>query len=190
MTTAIERLLLVDAIELADKEDDMHESLHGTTVLIVGGASGIGRRIAADAIAAGAQVVLGGRDRDALASTANALGPAASAVRIDLGDEQTIRDAAEMIGGLDHVVSPAAAHANGRVIDLERDAVVRAFDAKVIGPLMLAKHFGPNIRPGGSMLLFSGVAAWRPAAGLSRRPPTALSPFSPKPSPSSLHRSE
>jgi hypothetical protein len=47
---------------------------------------------------------------------------------------------------------------------LDVNAQPAAF-AKVIGPLMLAKHFVPRIAFGGSMVLFSGVAAWKPASG-------------------------
>ncbi len=46
---------------------------------------------------------------------------------------------------------------------LDVNAQPAAF-AKVIGPLMLAKHFVPRIAFGGSMVLFSGVAAWKPAS--------------------------
>lgn len=142
-------------------------TLENTTVLVVGAGSGIGRQIAADAVAAGAQVVLAGRDPAALAPVVAELGAAARAVRVDLGDEESLRAAAEHVGPLDHVVSLAAAHANGPVLDLDRAAVLRAFDAKVVGPLLLAKHLAPRVRPGGSFLLFSGVAASRPAPGLS-----------------------
>ncbi len=34
----------------------------------------------------------------------------------------------------------------------------------MIGPLLLAKHFAARFRDGGSLLLFSGLAAWRPSA--------------------------
>jgi NAD(P)-dependent dehydrogenase (short-subunit alcohol dehydrogenase family) len=44
--------------------------------------------------------------------------------------------------------------------DLERDAVRRSFDTKVIGPLMLARAFRGQINDGGSIVVFSGVAAF------------------------------
>jgi NAD(P)-dependent dehydrogenase (short-subunit alcohol dehydrogenase family) len=44
--------------------------------------------------------------------------------------------------------------------DLDRDAVRRSFDTKVIGPLMLARAFRDQIADGGSILVFSGVAAF------------------------------
>nr|WP_246597981.1 SDR family oxidoreductase [Nocardia tengchongensis] len=84
---------------------------------------------------------------------------------LDLTDEDTVRALAERVGELDYLISLAADHANGPITELDRDAVHRAFDAKVIGPILLAKQFAPRFRAGGAMLLFSGVAAWRPAPG-------------------------
>ncbi|WP_226366473.1 SDR family oxidoreductase [Pseudonocardia sp. ICBG162] len=138
-------------------------TLAGQDLLIVGGGSGIARALAADAVAEGATVTLAGRDPQRLAPVAAQVG--AATARIDLTDEGSIAAFAATSGPLDHVVSLAAAPANGPVAELDRDAVHTAFDAKVIGPLLLAKHLAPLVR--GSFLLFSGVAAWRPAPGRS-----------------------
>ncbi|MBN9758357.1 Short chain dehydrogenase [Pseudonocardia sp. Ae406_Ps2] len=138
-------------------------TLAGQDLLIVGGGSGIARALAADAVAEGATVTLAGRDPQRLAPVADAVG--AATARIDLTDEASIAAFAATSGPLDHVVSLAAAPANGPVGELDRDAVHTAFDAKVVGPLLLAKHLAPLVR--GSFLLFSGVAAWRPAPGRS-----------------------
>jgi NAD(P)-dependent dehydrogenase (short-subunit alcohol dehydrogenase family) len=48
---------------------------------------------------------------------------------------------------------------------LDRDAIRLSFDTKVIGPLMLAKHLAPRMNPGGSFVIFSGVAATKIAVG-------------------------
>lgn len=143
------------------------QDLKGKKLLIVGGGSGIGRQLAADAAAAGAAVVLAGRNTQPLRDTAGGLEGDVRGARLDLGDEESIRVLAAELGELDYVVSLAAAHANGPVAGLERSAVAGAFDAKVIGPILLAKHLGTRFREGGAMLLFSGVAAWRPAPGLA-----------------------
>ncbi|MEA5358083.1 SDR family oxidoreductase [Amycolatopsis sp., V23-08] len=125
-------------------------------LVIVGGGSGIARRIAVDAAAAGAEVVLAGRN------PAEFTDPGIRPEFADLGDESSLKALAEEVGELDYLVTLAAAPANGPFTTLERDAVARAFDAKVIGPMMLAKHFAPRFREGGAIVLFSGVAAWRP----------------------------
>ncbi|HTI26237.1 MAG TPA: SDR family oxidoreductase [Kutzneria sp.] len=120
-------------------------------VLIIGGASGIAAQLRSDLVAAGADVMLVGRD---------------SSPAVDLTDEDSIRRLAEELGEVDHIVSMSAAHANGPVTELDIDAVHTALDVKVVGPIMLAKHFAKRIRPGGSILLFAGVAGWRPSPGL------------------------
>ncbi len=137
--------------------------LDGRTVLVVGGRSGIGLRIATDAAAAGADAILAGRDPDALASAAADMDAAVRVARADLQDEQSLAELATTVGEMDHVVTLAAAPANGPLADLDHAAITRAFEAKVIGPMLLAKHLAPRIRPGGSILLFSGIVAWRPA---------------------------
>ena len=51
------------------------------------------------------------------------------------------------------------------VTKLDHDLAVGAFEAKVIGPLILAKHLAPLLPPTGSITLFAGVAAWDPTPG-------------------------
>ncbi|WP_112239084.1 SDR family oxidoreductase [Kribbella monticola] len=176
----------------------MSVELQGRTMVVVGGSSGIGRRLAADAAAAGARVLLAGRNREKLTASlsAGSTGPSSTgpgstgagstgagstgagstgagstgvgsieAAEVDLADEASIAALAEQVGTVDYLVSVANASANGPLGALERDAVLAAFDAKVIGAIMLAKHFGPRFAEGGAMLLFSGIVGWRPSAG-------------------------
>ncbi|MEV6828930.1 SDR family oxidoreductase [Amycolatopsis sp. NPDC051102] len=134
-------------------------SFEGKRLVVVGGGSGIARRIVADAHAAGADVTWAARN------PAQPAEPGVRAAFADLGEESSLKALAEQLGEIDFLVTLAAAPANGPVATLDRDAVTRAFDAKVVGPLLLAKHFAPRFREGGAMLLFSGVAAWRPVPG-------------------------
>ncbi|OZE79069.1 short-chain dehydrogenase [Rhodococcus sp. 15-649-2-2] len=136
-------------------------------VLLIGGASGIGRAVAAEIVDGGGEVILAGRRPDVLNDAAAAMGPRATSVIVDLTDEESIAAAAAEVGSVDHVVSLAADHANGSVADLDVADIRKAFDTKVIGPIVLAKHFASSIAEGGSLLFFSGVAAWKPAPGLS-----------------------
>lgn len=139
------------------------DALQGRRLIVVGAGSHVGRRLAQVASEAGAEVVLCGPDPDKLKATAAELPGEHTIVRVDLADEATIAALAAEIDTFDHLVSTAAMPANGPVAGLELDAVRRAFDAKVIGPLALAKHLGAKANAGGSLTFFSGVAAWRPA---------------------------
>ncbi|NOW00103.1 NAD(P)-dependent dehydrogenase (short-subunit alcohol dehydrogenase family) [Isoptericola chiayiensis] len=89
-----------------------------------------------------------------------------TAIAIDLGDEESIRRAAAQVGAVDCLVVLAADHANGPVESLDADRVRRALDAKVIGPILLAKHFAPAMPKNGVIVLFSGVVSSRPSADL------------------------
>lgn len=132
-------------------------SFEGKRLVVVGGSSGIGRRIAADARDAGADVVLAGRNPRRIAE------PGIRSAFADLTEEDSLKALADHVGELDYLVALGSAPANGPLAGLTRDAVTRAFDAKVIGPLLLAKRFAPRFRAGGAIALFSGIAAWRPA---------------------------
>ena len=142
----------------------MTGSLDGQTILVIGRGSGLARAVAVAARDAGAKVVAAGRDQDALAA-AYADEPGVSTETVDLTDEASISALSGRLGSVDHVVSTASARARGRVPDLDRDAIRLSFDTKVIGPLMLAKHLAPQINPGGSFVIFSGVAAAKIAVG-------------------------
>jgi len=138
--------------------------LQGETVLVVGRGGGIARAVVVAARDAGARVIAAGRDQQAL-DKAYAGEADIGTETVDLTDEASIAALGERLGTLDHVVSTASARARGRLADLDRDAVRRSFDTKVIGPLMLAKHLAPRIRESGSFTLFSGVAAAKVAVG-------------------------
>ncbi|KJS60983.1 SDR family oxidoreductase [Streptomyces rubellomurinus] len=138
-------------------------SLQGRRLVVVGAGSRTGRALAAAASGAGAEVVLAGPDPRKLEWTAGELSGPSEVVPVDLADERSIADLAGAVGRFDHLVSTAAMPANGPLKDLELADVQRAFAAKVIGPLLLAKHLAGQACEGGSFTFFSGVAAWRPA---------------------------
>jgi NAD(P)-dependent dehydrogenase (short-subunit alcohol dehydrogenase family) len=146
----------------------MAYSLKDKHVLIVGGSSDIAAALATDLLREGARVTLAGRDIEKTAIAAKAIGDAVRTVALDLSDEGSIQAAADQlkaVGTLDHLVSVATERAGGPVVSVERRALLAAFDAKVLGPILLAKHFAPMIAEEGSLLFFSGLGAWRPSPG-------------------------
>lgn len=145
--------------------------LDGRKVLVVGRGSGIARAVALAARAAGAEVVVAGRDAEVLAKAydrADAkLGDhGITAERVDLTDEGSIAALGERLGNLDHVVSTASARARGTVHDLAPETVQLSFATKVIGPLLLAKHLAPRMPADGSFVFFSGATARKPSVGM------------------------
>ncbi|MER7581530.1 SDR family oxidoreductase [Kitasatospora sp. NPDC097691] len=147
-------------------QDISHDgSLKGRRVVVVGAGSRTGRALAKAASAAGAELVLAGPDPRKLEWTAGELSGPSEVIGLDIADERSITDFAARVGRFDHLVSTAAIPANGPLRELDAADVQRAFAAKVIGPLLLAKHLVGQASESGSFTFFSGVAAWRPAPG-------------------------
>jgi NAD(P)-dependent dehydrogenase (short-subunit alcohol dehydrogenase family) len=141
----------------------MGNALRGKTVLVVGRGSGIARAVSLLARAEGADVVVAGRNPDALAAAYDDSGIRAEVV--DITDDESIAALARHLGAVDHVVSTASARARGTLTDLLRSDLQLSFDTKVIGPTMLAKYIAPQMNPDGSIVLFSGVNAFKVSVG-------------------------
>ncbi|ALO99660.1 Short chain dehydrogenase [Streptomyces hygroscopicus subsp. limoneus] len=135
----------------------------GQRIVVIGAGSAIGRQLARTASAEGAELVLAGPDLGKLKETAGELTGPWRTVEFDITDDASAARLADETGPFDHLVSTAAVPANGPLAALDPADVRRAFAAKVIGPLLLAKHLAGQAREGGSFTFFSGVAAWRPA---------------------------
>jgi NAD(P)-dependent dehydrogenase (short-subunit alcohol dehydrogenase family) len=137
----------------------MGNSLRDKTVVVVGRGSGIARAVALLTQSEGARVIAAGRDKAKLAGAYDGINITAETV--DITDDGSIADLADRVGPVDHVVSTASARARGKLGELDRQKLQLSFDTKVIGPTMLAKYFAPQINPGGSFVLFSGVHAFK-----------------------------
>jgi NAD(P)-dependent dehydrogenase (short-subunit alcohol dehydrogenase family) len=137
----------------------MGNTLRDKTVVVVGRGSGIARAVALLTRSEGARVIAAGRDKAKLANAYDGIDITAETV--DVTDDGSIAALADQVGPVDHVVSTASARARGKLGELDREKLQLSFDTKVIGPTMLAKYFAPQINPGGSFVLFSGVHAFK-----------------------------
>jgi NAD(P)-dependent dehydrogenase (short-subunit alcohol dehydrogenase family) len=138
-------------------------SLQNRTVLVIG-RGGIAKAVVSAVRAEGAKVVIAGRNTDAL--TAAYSDPDVRVEHVDLTDEPSIVALAERLGQVDHVVSTASARARGALADLDPAVMNLSFATKVVGPILLAKHFGPRMPADGSFVLLSGSTALKPTAGM------------------------
>jgi NAD(P)-dependent dehydrogenase (short-subunit alcohol dehydrogenase family) len=136
----------------------MGTALRDKSALVIGRGSGIARAIVEAARAEGAQVIVAGRDAEKLHDGYDG---ELRAEAVDVTDDASIQALAEAVGPVDHVITTASARARGPLPDLDRESLLKSFDTKVIGPIMLAKH----LRVNESFTLFSGVAAFKPAVG-------------------------
>lgn len=141
----------------------MGDTLRDKTVVVVGRGSGIAHAVALLARSEGARVIAAGRDRGKLVDVYR--DSEISTEVVDLTDDESIAALAGRVGAVDHVVSTASARARGELSSLQRRNLQLSFDTKVLGPTMLAKYFAPLINPGGSLVLFSGVHAFKLNAG-------------------------
>jgi NAD(P)-dependent dehydrogenase (short-subunit alcohol dehydrogenase family) len=138
--------------------------LENRTVLVIGRGSGIARAIVLAVREAGARVVIAGQHKEELAAAFDDAGITAETV--DLTDEASVAALAERLGAVDHVVSTASARARGAIGELEHATVLLSFNVKVVGPIMLAKHFAAKMPEDGSFVFFSGSSALKPVIGM------------------------
>ncbi len=157
---------VIQQIATTRRESD-HVRARRQAVLIIGRGTGIAGAIAQAVREAGGSVIAAGPSPDALADSYRGTGTRVEAV--DITDEASVAELAAVAGGadgVDHVVSAASARARGGYADLTAPLVAASLAAKVIGPLLLAKHFAAKLPPDGSFLFMSGATALKPAPGM------------------------
>ncbi|MDH6112268.1 NAD(P)-dependent dehydrogenase (short-subunit alcohol dehydrogenase family) [Kitasatospora sp. MAP12-15] len=135
-------------------------TLSGTRVVVVGGTSGIGKEVARQAVAAGAEVLVGSRSEQKLADTAKEIEGVRTGV-VDVTDEESVRGFFGGLDALDHLVVCPGDMAVGSVYDVSLEAVRRSLDTKIIGPLLCVRHAGRKIAAGGSIVLLAGAAGYK-----------------------------
>lgn len=139
-------------------------SLHEKTIVIVGGASGIGRATAEMAAAGGAKVVLSSRNATKLREAANAMGDTVSYIPLDMTDEASVAAWKDQLPEIDYLVISASSATHGPFASAEIAPLRAMFDAKFFGPYLTARDALPKLKPGGAIMLFSGVLSRRPGA--------------------------
>jgi len=140
-------------------------SISGQKIVIVGGTSGMGRAVAELAITQGAEVVVVGRSADTTMQTATQLGSGTLGVACDITDPEAITALAQAVGDLDHLVLSAAALTYGPFSEMPVEDARRVLDTKFWGYYLTVRALAGRLSEHGSITLFSGVAAVRPAAG-------------------------
>ncbi|MGO4487966.1 SDR family NAD(P)-dependent oxidoreductase [Microbacterium sp. 2RAF4] len=139
-------------------------------ILVTGGASGLGRGIAAAFRTAGDEVFIGDVDADAAAAVAAEIG--AVPLPLDIGDEASVRAAAERVresGGIDVLVNNAGIVAGGGTLqEVPVDVVDAVLRVNVRGTFLMLHVFGALLAEArhGSIVNISSIGARQPTAGL------------------------
>lgn len=134
--------------------------LHGATVVVIGGSSGIGLRVAELAAQGGASILLGGRDQSRLDAAANALhahGTTVDVVRVDAHDETSLTAFFDRAPAFDHLVSTIGAPMGGGFLSTPLAEIRGTVESKFFANLAIARLAAPLVRDGGSLTFTSGT---------------------------------
>jgi NAD(P)-dependent dehydrogenase (short-subunit alcohol dehydrogenase family) len=154
----------------------------GCSVLVTGGGSGIGRRIAVEFAEAGARVVIAGRREEALAATVS-MHPAITACVGDIGSsadaQRMINAAVDPSGGLDVLVNNAGGMEIMTLQESDPERVRGLFDTTVIGTTLVTQAAAGALRArrGAVVNITNGIAATgrgMPGAGFTSAAKAAL----------------
>ena len=117
--------------------------LQNKIALITGGARGIGLGFAEAFVAEGAKVVIADINIERATAAARSIGPAASAIRLDVTDlasiDATVAQVDKEFGGIDILVNNAAIFDMAPINGITEDSYDRVFDVNLKGPLFMMK---------------------------------------------------
>lgn len=145
----------------------------GKTVMITGGAGGIGVEVAQRLHAKGANLVLTDLDESKLAAVADELGRERVLVAVaDVCDlvamEKAVAQAVERFGGIDVVLANAGLLAFGSVLQIDPAAFKKLIDVNVLGVFHTVRAALPSvIERQGYVLIVSSLAAYAAAPGVT-----------------------
>ncbi|KHO22315.1 short-chain dehydrogenase [Mycolicibacterium setense] len=131
---------------------------------MIGGGSGIGLRVAHQAAAAGARVVLGGRTPVRLAAAAEQVGHSATWRSVDVTDNSSLAAFFAELDRVDHLFTSAASYQVGPMLELSDEAAASPFTSKFWGQYHVVRYAAPKLTADGSVVLMSGAAGARPPA--------------------------
>ncbi|MFM7403530.1 MAG: SDR family NAD(P)-dependent oxidoreductase [Erythrobacter sp.] len=148
--------------------------LSGRIALITGASSGLGTRFGRILAASGAKVALGARRADRLAILASEIGPAATAVQMDVAREADIIagfDAAEAaFGVVDTVIANAGVDGAGMATAIAEEEIEQTLAINLKGAILTAREgakrmIGQGVT-GGRIVLIASITAFEPSPGL------------------------
>jgi NAD(P)-dependent dehydrogenase (short-subunit alcohol dehydrogenase family) len=137
-----------------------------SSVLIVGGTSGLGREIARHYADAGDRVTLTGRDPGRAAAVAKEIGGDTTGIALDLADTHGIAAALAGIDALDRLVLAAIdREVNTTVHDFDIDLAQRLVTLKLVGYPEVVHALRSRLAPDAAIVMFGGLAMSRPYPG-------------------------
>ncbi|WCH96858.1 SDR family oxidoreductase [Streptomyces moderatus] len=135
-----------------------------SSVLVVGGTSGIGREFARVRARRGDEVVVTGRDAHRAGAVAKEIG-AAQGLALDLSRPAGIAAALAGVGRVDHLVIAGVSRDENRVADYDIEAALRLVTLKLVGYTEVVHALGARLHDDSAVVLFGGQAKERPYPG-------------------------
>ena len=153
--------------------------LSGATVLITGGGSGLGRRMALGAARRGSRVVIWDVDAKAGAAVRDeirAAGGSAEAQAVDVTDRKAVVAAAAAAGPIDVVVNNAGVVSGRPLLDATDEAIERTMNVNVMALYWVTRAFlgGMASRRHGTVVTVASAAA---LVGVARQTDYSASKF-------------
>jgi len=127
-------------------------TVHGKTVLVTGGTSGIGEAIARAYAAEGADVVITGRSEERGRQITDSLtkeGRSARFIRADLEDFDDVKRLTRDVDHVDVLVNDAGAFPFGPTHEIDSDVFDSTYALNVKAPLFLTGAFAPRMAANG-----------------------------------------
>jgi NAD(P)-dependent dehydrogenase (short-subunit alcohol dehydrogenase family) len=140
--------------------------LNQKKVVILGGSAGIGLATAKAAAANGAEIIIVSSNQRKLNEALTQLPANATAISVDLTQEEQIKELFTTIGAFDHLVFTAGEPLQiNTIADVTITNAKTFFDLRYWGAFMAVKYAAPHLRKDGSIVLSGGSAAIRPGKG-------------------------
>jgi NAD(P)-dependent dehydrogenase (short-subunit alcohol dehydrogenase family) len=126
--------------------------------LVVGGTSGIGRKIASTLFSRGEEVVITGRDLARAESVGNEIGKTVSGLALDLTQPKEIARAVRELGQIDHLVLTAVERDRNSVRAYDIERAMRAVMLKLVGYTEVVHALSEQFAPDASIVILGGMA--------------------------------
>jgi NAD(P)-dependent dehydrogenase (short-subunit alcohol dehydrogenase family) len=136
-----------------------------STMLVVGGTTGLGLEICRRYAGDGWEVVLTGRDRERAEQAAAGLGGGARGLALDLVEPEQAAGALAGLGQVDHVVLSAISRDANTIADYDISSARDLAVMKLVGYPAVVSALLDRIPEDGSVVLFGGRAKDRPYPG-------------------------
>ena len=135
------------------------------TVVVVGGTSEIGKRLAKRYADQGGKVVVTSRDASRANAAAQAVGGNCVGLSLDLSKPHDIAGALADVDDVEHVVLVAVDRDENTATNYNIDGAMNLVVLKLIGYTEVAHVLAPKMRKHGSIVLYGGLAKDRPYPG-------------------------